>query len=94
MLIQTHDVHIFVLLRFEEMRHQGERQLFFVRMMKWLFTQRNKKLGKAIAPFIKASFKLSKQDAETLSLSLPYSERRVRELSPADFGVLSNALSQ
>jgi 16S rRNA (adenine1518-N6/adenine1519-N6)-dimethyltransferase len=69
-------------------------RVFFVRMMKWLFTQRNKKLGKAIAPFIKASFKLSKQDAETLSLSLPYSERRVRELSPADFGELSNALPQ
>jgi 16S rRNA (adenine1518-N6/adenine1519-N6)-dimethyltransferase len=69
-------------------------QVFFVRMMKWLFTQRNKKLGKAIAPFIKSSFKLSKQDAEKLSLSLPFSDRRVRELSPADFGALSNALPQ
>ncbi len=46
-------------------------KVFFVRMMKWLFTQRNKKLGKAITPFIKSSFKLSKQDAEKMSLSLP-----------------------
>jgi 16S rRNA (adenine1518-N6/adenine1519-N6)-dimethyltransferase len=69
-------------------------QVFFVQMMKWLFTQRNKKLGKAIAPFIRGSFKLSKQEAEKLSLSLPSSERRVRELSPTDFGALSNALPQ
>jgi 16S rRNA (adenine1518-N6/adenine1519-N6)-dimethyltransferase len=67
-------------------------QVFFVRMMKWLFTQRNKKLGKAIAPFIKSSFKLSKQDSEKLSHSLPSSDRRVRELSPTDFGALANAL--
>ena len=69
-------------------------QVSFVRMTKWLFTQRNKKLGKAIAPFIKSNFKLSKQDAEKLSHSLPFSERRVRELSPNDFGVLTNALSK
>jgi 16S rRNA (adenine1518-N6/adenine1519-N6)-dimethyltransferase len=69
-------------------------QVFFVRMMKWLFTQRNKKLGKAIAPFIKSFFKMSKQDAEKLALSLPYSDRRVRELSPTCFGALANALPQ
>ncbi len=64
----------------------------FVRMTKWLFSQRNKKLAKAIAPFIKSNFKLSKQDAEKLSHSLPFIERRVRELSPNDFGALTNAL--
>ena len=67
-------------------------QAFFVQMMKWLFTQRNKKLGKAISPFIKSNFKLSKQDAEKLALNLPFIESRVRELSPKDFGVLANAL--
>jgi 16S rRNA (adenine1518-N6/adenine1519-N6)-dimethyltransferase len=71
-----------------------EDQLFFIRLMKWLFTQRNKKLGKAIAPFIKSSYKLSKQDAEKLSLGLPSSDRRVRELSINDFGALANALSK
>ena len=69
-------------------------QVFFVRMMKWLFTQRNKKLGKAIAPFIKSNFKMSKQNAEKLALSLPSSDRRVRELAPSDFGALANALPQ
>jgi len=65
---------------------------FFVRLMKWLFTQRNKKLGKAIAPFIRSSFKLSKQDAEKLAFSLPFHDRRARELSPKDFGAIANAL--
>ena len=67
-------------------------QAFFMRMMKWLFTQRNKKLGKALAPFIRDNFKLSKQDAEKLALSLPFHDRRVRELSPKDFGAIANAL--
>ena len=65
---------------------------FFVRMMKWLFTQRNKKLGKALAPFIRSNFKLNKEDAEKLALSLPFHDRRARELSPKDFGALANAL--
>ncbi len=67
-------------------------EAFFVRMVKWLFTQRNKKLGKAIAPFLRSNLKLSKQDAEKLALSLPFHERRVRELSHKDFGALADAL--
>ena len=65
---------------------------FFVRMMKWLFTQRNKKLGKAIAPFIRSNFNLNKENAEKLARSLPNHDRRARELSPKDFGALANAL--
>ncbi len=67
---------------------------FFKRMIKWLFTQRNKKLGKALTPFIRDSFKLSKQDAEKLAQSLQFHDRRVRELSPKDFGAIANALCQ
>ena len=67
---------------------------FFVRMTKWLFSQRNKKLSKAIAPFLRSSFKLSKQDAEKLALSLPFHDKRARELSPKDFGAIANALPQ
>ena len=73
---------------------QVKDSVFFVQMTKWLFTQRNKKLGKAIAPFLKSSFKLNKQDAEKLALSLPFRDRRARELSPKDFGVVVNALPQ
>ncbi len=64
----------------------------FVRMTKWLFTQRNKKLAKALSPFLRSNFKLNKQEAEKLALSLPFHDRRARELSPKDFGDLANAL--
>jgi 16S rRNA (adenine1518-N6/adenine1519-N6)-dimethyltransferase len=67
-------------------------EMFFKQMVKWLFTQRNKKLGKALAPFIRSTLKLSKLDAEKIALALPFHERRVRELSPKDFGALANAL--
>jgi len=67
--------------------------VFFMRMTKWLFTQRNKKLGKAVTPFIRDSYKLKKQEAEKQALNLPFHERRVRELSPEDFGEVANALS-
>ena len=61
-------------------------------MVKWLFTQRNKKLGKALAPFLKSALKLSKEEAEKLALTLPFHDRRARELSPKNFGELANAI--
>ncbi len=66
--------------------------VLFIRMVKWLFTQRNKKLVKALSPFIRDNFKLSKQDAEKLALNLPFRDRRPRELSPENFGDIANAL--
>ena len=66
--------------------------VFFTRMIKWLFTQRNKKLGKALIPFIRSNFKLNKREAEKLALNMPFNDRRVRELSPEIFGELVNAL--
>jgi 16S rRNA (adenine1518-N6/adenine1519-N6)-dimethyltransferase len=67
-------------------------EAFFRRMMRWLFTQRNKKLSNALVPFIKSTFKVSKDEAEKRVCVVPFGERRVRELSPKDFGVLANAL--
>ncbi len=64
----------------------------FVQLVKWLFTQRNKKLANALAPFIKSNFKLSKSDAEKLALTIPFYDTRVRELLPQDFGAIANAL--
>jgi 16S rRNA (adenine1518-N6/adenine1519-N6)-dimethyltransferase len=71
-----------------EVKHE----MGFLRMTKWLFTQRNKKLAKALTPYLKSTFKLNKQDAEKYASSLPNRDRRVRELSPKDFGALANAL--
>jgi 16S rRNA (adenine1518-N6/adenine1519-N6)-dimethyltransferase len=65
---------------------------FFIRLTKWLFTQRNKKLGKALIPFVRDNFKLNKHDAEKLALELSLHDRRVRELSPKEFGAIANAL--
>lgn len=65
---------------------------FFRRLVRWLFTQRNKKLRNALPPFLKSTLKTSKEDAENLVCAFPFCDKRVRELSPKDFGVLANAL--
>ena len=65
---------------------------FFRRMVRWLFTQRNKKLRNALVPFIKSTLKMTKEDAEKLAGTFPFREKRVRELPPEAFGVLANAL--
>jgi 16S rRNA (adenine1518-N6/adenine1519-N6)-dimethyltransferase len=67
-------------------------EAFFRRLVRWLFTQRNKKLSNAIAPFIRSERKVGKADSEKIASALPYSGRRVRELFPKDFGALANAL--
>ena len=64
---------------------------FFRRMVKYLFTQRNKKLRNALVSFIASTLKIGK-DAENLVISLPLSQQRVRKLPPEVFGALANAL--
>jgi 16S rRNA (adenine1518-N6/adenine1519-N6)-dimethyltransferase len=64
----------------------------FVRLVKWLFTQRNKKLAKALAPYLRSNYKLTKQDAEEFAHNQPLRDHRVRELSPKDFGAVADAL--
>ena len=65
---------------------------FFNQMVKWLFTQRNKKLGNSLAPFLKTTLKLSKEESQKLAITLPFYDRRARELSPKNFGELANAI--
>jgi 16S rRNA (adenine1518-N6/adenine1519-N6)-dimethyltransferase len=67
-------------------------EVFFRRMVQWLFTQRNKKLGNALLPFIRSTFKITDEDAKKLVYRLSYREKRARELSPEAFGDLANAL--
>jgi 16S rRNA (adenine1518-N6/adenine1519-N6)-dimethyltransferase len=66
--------------------------LFFRRLTKWLFTQRNKKVDNAAAPFIRSLLKLEKKQAAEMAARLPMQGKRVRELVPADFGAIANAL--
>jgi 16S rRNA (adenine1518-N6/adenine1519-N6)-dimethyltransferase len=67
-------------------------QAYFIRLVKWLFTERNKKLAKAVAPFLRGNNKLAKQAAIELAQTLPLHDMRVRELTPKDFGAIANAL--
>ena len=67
-------------------------EVFFKQITKWLFTQRNKKLGNALAPFFETKLQLSKQDAEKLAVAVPFHDKRVRELTPEQFGALANAI--
>jgi len=64
----------------------------FMKLVKFLFTERNKKLSKAILPFLKNNLKFEKQDATKLAQSITHHDRRVRDLSPADFGAIANEL--
>jgi 16S rRNA (adenine1518-N6/adenine1519-N6)-dimethyltransferase len=66
----------------------------FRRLAKWLFTQRNKKLANALAPFIRTELKVGKDEAEKIASELPNGGRRVRELAPGDFGVIADGLSR
>jgi 16S rRNA (adenine1518-N6/adenine1519-N6)-dimethyltransferase len=67
-------------------------EAFFRRMVRWLFTQRNKKLSNALMPFIKSTLKVAKEDAEKMACVFSFREKRVRELPPEAFGELANAL--
>lgn len=64
----------------------------FTRMVKWLFTQRNKKLDNAIAPFIIKELEVTKAESKKIANNLPFFDKRIRELSPEDFGAVANAI--
>ncbi len=67
-------------------------ELFFTRLVRWLFSQRNKRISNALVPFLRSMGRLTKNDAQKLASSVPFSDRRARELSPREFGELVNAL--
>jgi 16S rRNA (adenine1518-N6/adenine1519-N6)-dimethyltransferase len=63
----------------------------FFEVVRTLFTQRNKKVRNALIPFLREHGMAGKEAVE-LADSLVYSAKRVRELSPEDFGILTNEL--
>ncbi len=65
----------------------------FRRLVRWLFTERNKKLNNALTPFIRNELKLDKASAAKIADALPFCDRRVRELSPKDIGAVADALA-
>ncbi|MEM2911156.1 MAG: 16S rRNA (adenine(1518)-N(6)/adenine(1519)-N(6))-dimethyltransferase RsmA [Candidatus Bathyarchaeia archaeon] len=64
----------------------------FTKLVQTLFTQRNRKVRNAVQPFIKKRY-TALEDAFKVADSLPFHDRRVRELAPEDFGELANVLS-
>jgi 16S rRNA (adenine1518-N6/adenine1519-N6)-dimethyltransferase len=70
--------------------HVDNEETFF-ELVRTLFTQRNKKVRNGLIPFLR-KHELSKEEAVKLADSMVYSTKRVRELAPEDFGILTNEL--
>jgi 16S rRNA (adenine1518-N6/adenine1519-N6)-dimethyltransferase len=65
----------------------------FKKLVQALFTQRNRKVRNAVLPFIKSKKIATMEETVELVHSLPFHDKRVRELAPEDFGVLANAFA-
>ena len=63
----------------------------FFEVVRTLFTQRNKKVRNALIPFLRKR-EITGKEAVELADSIVYSAKRVRELAPEDFGILTNLL--
>jgi 16S rRNA (adenine1518-N6/adenine1519-N6)-dimethyltransferase len=79
--------------RWETAPFQVHDEDFFNRLVRWLFTQRNKRISNALVPLLRNVHQLSRKEAEELASSVQFGERRARELSPREFGELTNALA-
>lgn len=75
-----------------EPKFQVKNVALFRRLTKWLFSQRNKKVGNSIASFLRAEYRLNKAEAEKIAIGLTLKEKRARALHPEEFGDLANAL--
>jgi len=64
----------------------------FFKLVQTLFTQRNKKVRNAIVTFLRGRVK--KADVARLVDSLPFHDKRVRELAPEDFEALANEIAR
>jgi 16S rRNA (adenine1518-N6/adenine1519-N6)-dimethyltransferase len=70
-----------------------EDETIFFELVRTLFTQRNKKVRNSLIPFLRKR-EISRKDAVELANSTVYSNKRVRELAPEDFGILANELQK
>jgi 16S rRNA (adenine1518-N6/adenine1519-N6)-dimethyltransferase len=69
-----------------------ENEAAFRRVLQSLFTQRNRKVRNAVLPYLKNTYALPKEKATKNADVLPFRDKRVRELTPENFGVLANAI--
>ncbi|MGD8546293.1 MAG: 16S rRNA (adenine(1518)-N(6)/adenine(1519)-N(6))-dimethyltransferase RsmA [Candidatus Bathyarchaeota archaeon] len=68
------------------------KQPLFIEFVQSLFRQRNRKVRNGVLPYVKSKYGLTSKDATELADSLPFHDKRIRELAPEDFGVLANVL--
>jgi len=80
------------LTRWKTALFKVENQEFFNRLVRWLFTERNKKICNALVPFLRNERRIDKAEAGKLASKVLFGDRRARELSPREFGELANAL--
>lgn len=66
---------------------------FFKRFLQTLFTERNRKIRNAIQPLLRKHF-ATRDEVVKFADSLPFCNRRVRELAPEDFGELADVLTK
>jgi 16S rRNA (adenine1518-N6/adenine1519-N6)-dimethyltransferase len=57
-----------------------------------MFTNRNRKVGGAVLSYLKNACNMSKEKSKKAIMALPFSDRRVRQLSPEDFGELASVV--
>ena len=67
-------------------------EILFKQLTQSLFTHRNRKVRNAVLPFIRGACATRAESAIRMAEDLSFSDKRVRELAPEDFGALSNAL--
>jgi 16S rRNA (adenine1518-N6/adenine1519-N6)-dimethyltransferase len=70
---------------------QVEDEPTFFELVQVLFTQRNKKVRNALIPFLRKR-EIERKEAVELADSTIYCAKRVRELAPEDFAILTNEL--
>lgn len=66
----------------------------FTNFVQTLFTQRNRKVRNGILPYIKRHNIVPEEKAVNLADSLPFHNKRIRKLTPKEFGKLANALPE
>jgi len=80
-----------VRLKPREPPFQVEDKETFFELVQVLFTQRNKKVRNALIPFLRKR-EIKRKEAVELADSTIYRNKRVRELAPEDFAILTNEL--
>jgi len=70
---------------------QVDDETIFFELVRTLFTQRNRKVRNGLIPFLRKR-EITRKEAVDLADSTIYSTKRVRELAPEDFGILTNEL--